>query len=163
MKSQFMFWFIIICVALNSMCGAIQHYRQPQWITDITSKLQKCISRGVSFRWIVCSILSKNALLHTAFFAQVSTGTAHFGDNYILIISSIINPYRIASIKRPLFLNAPQTLPLDGRLFETQHKINAFNTLFRVIIKCSFSKVLSLIFIVCCQERRLYKNVLDAP
>ena len=37
MLSKFMFWVVMSLVFLNSFFGAIQHYRQPQWITDISA------------------------------------------------------------------------------------------------------------------------------
>lgn len=37
MLSAFMYWFVIFLVFCNSVSGAIQHYRQPQWISDIIS------------------------------------------------------------------------------------------------------------------------------
>lgn len=38
MMSAFMYWLVIFVVFCNSVSGAIQHYQQPQWITDVISK-----------------------------------------------------------------------------------------------------------------------------
>ena len=35
MKSKFMYWLVIFVVVCNSVSAAVQHYRQPQWITDV--------------------------------------------------------------------------------------------------------------------------------
>lgn len=35
MLSSFMYWVVIFVVFLNSLSGIIQHYGQPQWISDI--------------------------------------------------------------------------------------------------------------------------------
>ncbi len=39
-KSQAFYWFVIVLVFVNTMCVAVEHYNQPQWLSDF---LCKCI------------------------------------------------------------------------------------------------------------------------
>lgn len=37
-RTQGFYWFIIILVFLNTFCVAIEHYNQPDWLTNFLSK-----------------------------------------------------------------------------------------------------------------------------
>lgn len=37
-KSQKFYWFVIVLVFFNTVCVAVEHYGQPQWLTDFLCK-----------------------------------------------------------------------------------------------------------------------------
>ncbi len=37
-KSQIFYWFVIVLVFLNTICVAVEHYNQPNWLTDFLCK-----------------------------------------------------------------------------------------------------------------------------
>lgn len=43
-KTQWFYWFVIILVFFNTVTVAVEHYKQPQWLTDFLCKQNK-------FRW----------------------------------------------------------------------------------------------------------------
>ena len=37
-KQQWFYWFVIILVFLNTCCVAVEHYNQPNWLTQFLGK-----------------------------------------------------------------------------------------------------------------------------
>lgn len=33
-KTQWFYWFVIVLVLFNTICVAVEHYRQPKWLTS---------------------------------------------------------------------------------------------------------------------------------
>ena len=45
-KQQWWFWLVIILVFLNTCTVAVEHYNQPDWLTDFLSKFQASSVKG---------------------------------------------------------------------------------------------------------------------
>ena len=50
------FWFVIVLVFLNTCTVAVEHYNQPDWLTDFLSKFQASSVKGkfVSTAFLKC-------------------------------------------------------------------------------------------------------------
>ena len=48
-KTQTFYWFVITLVFLNTMCVAVEHYGQPQWLTDFLCKIGYYLKNVSSF------------------------------------------------------------------------------------------------------------------
>lgn len=42
-KTQWFYWFVIILVFFNTVTVAVEHYKQPQWLTDFLCKCAKMV------------------------------------------------------------------------------------------------------------------------
>ena len=48
------FWFVIVLVFLNTCTVAVEHYNQPDWLTDFLSKFWAC---SVKFKFVSTAFL----------------------------------------------------------------------------------------------------------
>ena len=46
-KQQWFYWFVILLVFFNTVCVAVEHYHQPQWLTDFLCKLNQILGRSI--------------------------------------------------------------------------------------------------------------------
>lgn len=49
-KTQAFYWTVLSLVALNTLCVAIVHYNQPEWLSDF---LCECASRPFALCWLL--------------------------------------------------------------------------------------------------------------
>jgi len=49
-KSQQFYWFVIVLVFFNTVCVAVEHYNQPQWLTDF---LCKCFCSILTYHYSI--------------------------------------------------------------------------------------------------------------
>lgn len=49
-KTQAFYWTVLSLVALNTLCVAIVHYNQPEWLSDF---LCECSSQTFALRWLL--------------------------------------------------------------------------------------------------------------
>ena len=65
-KQQWFYWSVIILVFLNTMCVAVEHYAQPDWLSDFLRKYmafhKKCSFFQMVFRFFCNSSLASTGL-----------------------------------------------------------------------------------------------------
>lgn len=54
-KTQAFYWTVLSLVALNTLCVAIVHYNQPEWLSDF---LCECSSEAFALCWLLCPFLN---------------------------------------------------------------------------------------------------------
>ncbi len=50
MKQQWFYWFVILLVFFNTLCVAVEHYNQPQWLSDFLCEYTWIIPRLTDLR-----------------------------------------------------------------------------------------------------------------
>lgn len=46
-KTQWFYWFVIILVFFNTVTVAVEHYKQPQWLTDFLCEYNNSNSKAL--------------------------------------------------------------------------------------------------------------------